>query len=96
MAVNTIPDHSVGVGGTVSVDVAGYFSDADGDELSYVASSSRADVATASMDGTTVTIEGVGAGSTVITVTASDGSRRRLAQGFNVTVESAAQLEQRP
>ncbi|MCZ0933705.1 MAG: Ig-like domain-containing protein [Gemmatimonadetes bacterium] len=86
--MNTIPDHTVGVGGSVSVDVAGYFSDADGDELSYVASSSNADVATASMDGSTVTIEGVGRGSAVITVTASDGSAS-VSQGFNVTVESA-------
>jgi hypothetical protein len=88
VAVGTIPDHSVGIGGTVNVDVTGYFSDADGDELSYMASSSNADVATASMEGTTVTIEGVGAGETVITVTASDGGAT-AAQGFNVAVAAA-------
>ena len=88
VAVGTIPDHSVGVGGTVNVDVTGYFSDADGDELSYMASSSNADVATASIEGTTVMIEGVGAGSTVVTVTASDG-QATAAQGFNVTVAAA-------
>ena len=88
VAQGSIPDHSVGVGGTVTVDVTGYFSDADGDELSYMASSSNADVATASMVGTTVTIEGVAAGQAVINVIASDGEST-VAQGFNVTVEAA-------
>ncbi|WP_419163331.1 Ig-like domain-containing protein [Candidatus Palauibacter sp.] len=88
VAQGSIPDHSVGVGGTVTVDVTGYFSDADGDELSYMASSSNADVATASMEGTTVTIEGVAAGQAVINVTASDGEST-VAQGFSVTVEAA-------
>ena len=86
-AVGTIPDHSVGVGGTVTVSVAGYFSDADGDELSYEAASSNADVATAALEGTTVTINGVAAGSAVVTVTASDGNASAV-QGFNVTVEA--------
>ncbi|WP_419163346.1 hypothetical protein [Candidatus Palauibacter sp.] len=71
----------------MTVDVTGYFSDADGDELSYMASSSNADVATASMEGTTVTIEGVAAGQAVINVTASDGEST-VAQGFSVTVEA--------
>ena len=87
-AVGTIPSHSVGVGGTVTVDAAGYFSDADGDELSYAVTSSNADVATASADGSTVTISGVAAGSAVITVTASDGEASAV-QGFGVAVEAA-------
>ena len=87
-AVGTIPSHSVGVGGTVTVDAAGYFSDADGDELSYTVASSNADVATATADGSTVTISGVAAGSAVITVTASDGEASAV-QGFGVAVEAA-------
>ncbi|WP_420637166.1 Ig-like domain-containing protein [Candidatus Palauibacter sp.] len=88
VAQGTIPDHSVAAGGTLNVDVSGYFSDADGDELTYMASSSNADVATATIDGATVTISGVGGGRAVITVTASDGEAT-VAQGFNVTVEAA-------
>ena len=88
VAQGTIPDHSVAAGGTLNVDVAGYFSDADGDELTYMASSSNADVATATNDGATVTISGVGGGRAVITVTASDGEAT-VAQGFSVTVEAA-------
>ncbi|WP_419167239.1 Ig-like domain-containing protein [Candidatus Palauibacter sp.] len=88
VAQGTIPDHSVAAGGTLNVDVTGYFSDADGDELTYMASSSNADVATATIDGATVTISGVGGGRAVITVTASDGEAT-VAQGFNVTVEAA-------
>ena len=88
VAQGTIPDHSVAAGGTLNVDVSGYFSDADGDELTYMASSSNADVATASNDGATVTISGVGGGRAVITVTASDGEAT-VAQGFSVAVEAA-------
>ena len=87
-AVGTIPSHSVGVGGTVTVDAAGYFNDADGDELSYTVASSNADVATATADGSTVTISGVAVGSAVITVTASDGEASAV-QGFSVAVEAA-------
>ena len=84
-AVGTIPAHSVNLGGTATVDVAGYFSDADGDELSYSGSSSSPEVATVTMEGSTATITGVAVGGAVVTVTASDGSAS-ASQGFNVSV----------
>ncbi|MCE2399217.1 MAG: Ig-like domain-containing protein [Gemmatimonadetes bacterium] len=72
VAVGSIPELTVEVGSTESVDLAGHFSDPDGDELSYAASSSDAEVATVSGDSVAVT--GVASGSAEITVTASDGS----------------------
>ena len=52
--------------------MAGFFSDPDGDELSYSASSSNEGVVTATMDGAVVTMTGVADGRASVTVTASD------------------------
>ena len=56
VAVGTIPAQTIGAGETVTVDVSPYFSDPDGDILTYSARTSDADVATASASGSTVTI----------------------------------------
>jgi hypothetical protein len=88
VAVGTIPGSSLGIGGSSTIDAAGYFSDADGDELSYTGSSSNEGVATVAMEGSSATITAVGAGDAVITITASDGSAS-VSQGFTVTVEAA-------
>ena len=73
-AVGTIPDLRVEVGTTESVDLVGYFSDPDGDELGYEASSSDAEVATVAISSDSVAVTGVAGGSAEITVTASDGT----------------------
>ena len=85
VATAEIPDHSVRMGGSVTVDGSNYFSDPDGDDLTYTASSSTEDVATVAVDGSTVTITGVSVGSAVVTMTASDG-QAAASQGFGVTV----------
>ena len=72
MAVGTIPARTLTAGEMASVDVASYFSDPDGDPLTYGASSSSASVASVSVSGTTLTIAAVAAGSATVTVTASD------------------------
>ncbi|WP_425154260.1 hypothetical protein [Candidatus Palauibacter sp.] len=89
-AVGQIPAHAVGVGATTTVDVAGYFSDPDGDELSYTPASSNADVAAVAMEGTATMITGVADGTAVITITARDPSGEAAAQGLNVTVGRGA------
>ena len=61
-------------GNSGSVDASSYFSDPDGDTLSYTASSSAASVASASVSGSSITIAPVSAGTATVTVTASDGS----------------------
>ena len=94
VAVGSIPELWVGVGSIESADLAGYFSDPDGDELSYEASSSNAEVATVAiqsdpnpLQGDVVAVTGVASGSTEITVTASDGSFA-ASQDFTASVHA--------
>ena len=68
----TIPDAEIAKLDHV-VDVASYFSDPDGDTLSYSASSDDTGVATVAVSGSEVTVSRVAAGTATITVTASDG-----------------------
>ena len=60
-------------------------SDPDGDVLTFTATSSDTDVATAAVSGTTVTVTGVSAGRAVISLWASDG-HWRVNSTANVTV----------
>ena len=56
-----------------AMDVSMYFSDADGDTLTYRAMSNMEMYATVAVDGSMLTITGVAAGQATITVYASDG-----------------------
>ena len=85
-ATGTIPARTVEVGGSESVDVAGYFSDPDGDALSYEADSSDEAVATVSTSGSVVTVMAVAKGTATVTVTASDPGGLSAEQSFAVTV----------
>ena len=86
----TIAGQSVGVGGQVTVDVAGAFSDPDGDALGYEATSDAPAVATASVSGSVVTVTGVAEGTARVMVTATDPGSLSVAQGFGVTVTAAS------
>ena len=70
-----IPDQEVRVGMPETLDLGTYFSDPDGDTLTYEAVSSNTAAATVSVSGSTLTITGLADGDTTITVTASDASR---------------------
>ncbi len=85
--VGSIPGQTLAVDQTNTVDVAPYFSDPDGDALTYVASGSNASVISASVSGSTLTIVGVAAGSATVTVTASDPGGLSTQQSVSVTVE---------
>ena len=88
-AVGTISGVTLNVdGNSRSVDVASYFSDPDGDTLSYVASSSAASVATTSVSGSSITIAPVSAGTATITVTAADPDGLDATQTISVTVKA--------
>ncbi|MCY3698539.1 MAG: Ig-like domain-containing protein [Gemmatimonadetes bacterium] len=87
VAVGTIPGSSLEIGGSATIDASGYFSDADGDELTYTGSSSNEGVATVAMEGANATITAVAAGDAVITITANDGSAS-VSQGFRVEVNT--------
>ena len=87
-AVGTIPEQTVNVGSSVTVDVARFFRDPDGDDLEYEAETFFTDRATVSMSGSVMTIRGVGAGSTSLTVTASDPDGLEARQRTRVTVQA--------
>ena len=85
---DTIPPQTLMVGGTVPLDASNYFSDPDGDELSYEAVSSNTDVVTALAMGTMIEIGAQSPGAVVVTVTASDPQGLTAAQQVMVTVEA--------
>ena len=90
-AVGTIPAQTMTAGQTVEVDVAAFFSDPDGDDLTYAASSSAEAVLTVSLSGADLTITAVAAGTATVTVTATDPDGLTATQGAEVTVEAANQ-----
>ena len=85
-AVGSIPDQTVPAGQTVTIDASLYFSDADGDALTYDATSTSTAVALASVSVRTLTIAGVAPGSATVTVTATDPGDLAATQNVNVTV----------
>ena len=85
-AVGTIPDAEVHVGGAVVVDLAGYFSDPDGEELAYTAVPSSTETATVEVSASLLTVAGVTVGSLTVTVTATDPGGLAAEQRFRVTV----------
>ncbi|MCY3808757.1 MAG: hypothetical protein OXG58_04855 [Gemmatimonadetes bacterium] len=90
VAVGSMPELTVHVGSTESVDLAGYFSDEDGDVLAYSATTSDAGVATASVSGSAVMVSGVSQGIDTVTVTATDPGELSVVQTFTVTVPNRA------
>ena len=74
---DSIPERELSVGDSLLLDLTAYFSDPDGDGLSYAAISSDANVATASVSGSVVTVMALAPGAATITVTASDPSGLR-------------------
>ena len=92
-AVGTIPARTLTEHGTVwRVNLAGYFSDPDGDPLAYQAGSSDADVVAARISGSTVTIEPGTAGTALVTVTATDGRRGLAYLAIEISVEAEPQV----
>ena len=84
--LGTIPAVTLAPGETSTIDASAYFTDPDGDDLTYTASSSNTGVARVSVSGSTVTITAVAAGSATITITARDPGGLAATQRANVTV----------
>ena len=70
------------------MNLAGYFSDPDGDPLTYRAGSTDPDVVAARISGSTMTIQPGTAGPTLLTVTATDGRGGLAYQPIEISVES--------
>ena len=88
-AVGTIPAQRLVVAGrTAVVEVGDYFSDPDGDPLTYEVTSSDAEVATVGMSGSIVTIKPGASGSATVTVTAKDGRGGLAYQTIAIVVDA--------
>lgn len=92
-AVNSAPtvtgmldDQDLSMGDTLSADVAEFFTDPDGDALTFAATSSDATVATAAVSESTLTVGAVAAGSATVTVSATDPGNLAAEFSFTVTV----------
>ena len=89
VAMGRIPELTIEAGSTESVALAGYFSDADGDILSYTAVSSHSSVQVSISDAA-VLVTGVSAGAATVTVTATDPGGLWAKQTFTATVPNRA------
>ena len=85
-AVGTIPDQSVHIGAADTLDVSKYFSDPDGDVLTYAVETSDAGVAVAAVSGNSVILSGVAEGAATVSVTARDPGGASAQQSFSVSV----------
>ena len=86
-AVGVIPDQRLEEGGgAVTVDLTPYFTDVDGDALSYAAVSSDESAVTVAVAGATLTLSPVVTGTATVTVTASDPDGLTAVQTFGVSV----------
>ena len=89
-AVGTIDARRIKIKGVEEIDLAPWFTDADGDSLAFSAESSAPEVATASVSGDTLTLTGVSTGSAVVTVTAADPRGLTATQSVRVWVRPNA------
>ncbi|WP_420448606.1 Ig-like domain-containing protein [Candidatus Palauibacter sp.] len=84
--MGTIQPLTLAVGDTATVDVSAFFTDPDGESLSFTAASSNAAVADVSAAGDSVTVTAVTRGLVTVTVTARDPQSEVAQQSFQVTV----------
>jgi hypothetical protein len=76
-----------------TVPLSGVFTDADGDPLTYSATSSNTGIATVSVSGATLTVNEVaGTGSVTITVTANDGKGGTVSNNFALSVNAVGNV----
>lgn len=86
VATGAIPDQTVHVAQSLTVDLSHHFNDPDGDALTYSAATQDANVATASVSGSNATLTGVSQGTTTVTSTATDMGGLSAQQSFAVNV----------
>lgn len=89
-AAGTIEDRELMVGDSATLDVAGYFTEPDGQALTYTAASSDSVRLAASVQGAAVTLAALAKGTVTVTVTATDPGGLTATQTFQVTVPNRA------
>lgn len=88
--VGAITDRRLALAERVTVDVAQYFSDPDGDDLTYSAAASPGGIVGLSVAGSEVAIEALAVGRPTVTVTATDAGGLSASQAFTVTVVTSS------
>ena len=91
-ASGELPELTLGVGETRTVDLSGAFADPDGDELTYLAWSSDERVATAWAFGAELRVRGVGVGAAEIGLRATDPAGASATRRLRATVGAALSL----
>ena len=81
-----IPDLKMVEGDTVAIDLSRHFTDPDGDDLSYAASTSSGAVLAVSVSGSELTARALLPGQAEVTATATDGGGLSAEQSFAATV----------
>ena len=89
VVTGSVPAQSLTAGQSVQVNLAPFFSDPDGDALTYTAASSNTAIVTASVSGSTVTITAASVGSATITVSAADPGGLSASLSASVMVGTA-------
>ena len=84
--VGTIPAQEVMETKTLALNVSSYFSDPEGDALTYTATSSDTATADATVSGDTVNLQGKVEGTATINVTVTDTNSSTALQTFSLTV----------
>ena len=84
--VGSIPAQTIEAGDGATVNASAYFTDPDGDPLTYSASSSHPGIVSAEVFGATLELQGLREGRATITVTGTDAGGLAATQSFQVTV----------
>lgn len=84
---DAIPDQLMTEGDTATVDLSSYFTDPDGDNLTYAATSSNPGVLTASVSGSRLILVAVAPGDATVTVTATDPDGLTATDKFDATIK---------
>ncbi len=87
-----VDDNPVTIGQPVEIDFDDVFSDPDGDPLSFSAESSDADAVAVFVSGSTLEIEALASGESLVTVTADDGRGGSTDEQFTVEVNSPPEV----
>ncbi|PKP39720.1 MAG: hypothetical protein CVT98_00735 [Bacteroidetes bacterium HGW-Bacteroidetes-15] len=87
---NPIADVLLQVGySTMDIDITNVFADSDDDALTYTIANSDELIVTASIDGTTLTLDEIESGIATITVTANDGFGGEVSDEFNLRINAS-------
>ena len=86
--VGVLEDRRLALGGALTLDLSLSFRSRDGSDLTFTATSSEPSVATASVDGSTLTLRGLSEGGAQITVNARGSGGNSLNRRFRVKVAS--------